>query len=77
MRWAVVTENVVHTSIGFHDDLFLKNHFAVQATGASAVEMAPACAEIAELTQPAYQQNLASGLATAIAAMHNQLGGPP
>jgi N-acetylmuramoyl-L-alanine amidase len=46
-------------------------------TAAIAVEVAPASGDIADLTQPAYQQNVASGIATAIAAMHNQLGGPP
>ena len=45
-------------------------------TAAIAVEVAPASGDIADLTQPAYQQNVASGIATAIAAMHNQLGGP-
>jgi N-acetylmuramoyl-L-alanine amidase len=46
-------------------------------TAAIAVEVAPASGDLSDLTQPAYQQNIASGIATAIAAMHNQLGGPP
>jgi N-acetylmuramoyl-L-alanine amidase len=46
-------------------------------TAAIAVEVAPATGDVGDLTQPAYQQNVASGIATAIAAMHNQLGGPP
>ena len=46
-------------------------------TAAIAVEVAPGSGDVADLTQPAYQQNVASSIATAIAAMHNQLGGPP
>jgi len=46
-------------------------------TAAIAVEVAPASGDVADLTQPAYQQNVASGIATAIASMHNQLGGAP
>lgn len=44
---------------------------------AIAVEVAPSGGDVSDLVQPAYQQNVASGIATAIAAMHNQLGGPP
>jgi N-acetylmuramoyl-L-alanine amidase len=46
-------------------------------TAAIAVEVAPATGDVTDLTQPTYQQNVASAIATAIAAMHNQLGGAP
>jgi len=41
------------------------------------VEVAPNSGDVTDLTLAGYQQNVASGIATAIAAMHNQLGGPP
>jgi N-acetylmuramoyl-L-alanine amidase len=44
---------------------------------AIAVEVAPSANDVVELTQPAYQQNVAGAIATAIAAMRNQLGGSP
>jgi N-acetylmuramoyl-L-alanine amidase len=46
-------------------------------TAAIAVEVAPNSGDVTDLTLAGYQQNVASGIATAIAAMHNQLGGPP
>jgi len=44
-------------------------------TAAIAVEIAPNSGDVTELTLAGYQQNVASGIATAISAMHNQLGG--
>lgn len=46
-------------------------------TAAIAVEVAPNSGDVTDLTLAGYQQNVASGIATAIAAMHNQLGSPP
>jgi N-acetylmuramoyl-L-alanine amidase len=46
-------------------------------SAAIAVEVAPPGNDIVDLTQPAYQQNVAGAIATAIASMRNQLGGPP
>jgi N-acetylmuramoyl-L-alanine amidase len=46
-------------------------------SAAIAVEVAPSANDVADLTQPTYQQNVAGAIATAIAAMRNQLGGPP
>jgi N-acetylmuramoyl-L-alanine amidase len=43
-------------------------------SAAIAVEVAPSLNDITELTLPAYQQNVAGAIATAIAAMRNQLG---
>jgi len=44
---------------------------------AIAVEVAPPANDVADLSLPAYQQNVTGAIATAIAAMRNQLGGPP
>ena len=47
-------------------------------TGAAiAVEIAPQGADLAQLTAPDYQQLITSAVATAIAAMHDQLGAAP
>jgi hypothetical protein len=46
-------------------------------SAAIAVEVAPPANDIVDLTLPAYQQNVASAIATAVASMHNQLGGQP
>jgi N-acetylmuramoyl-L-alanine amidase len=46
-------------------------------SAAIAVEIAPPANDIVDLTLPAYQQNVASAIATAVASMRNQLGGPP
>jgi N-acetylmuramoyl-L-alanine amidase len=46
-------------------------------SAAFAVEVAPPASDIVDLTLPAYQQNVASAIATAVASMRNQLGGPP
>jgi len=47
-------------------------------TGAAiAVEIAPQGADLSQLTAPDYQQLITSAVATAIAAMHDQLGAAP
>jgi N-acetylmuramoyl-L-alanine amidase len=46
-------------------------------SAAIAVEVAPSLNDITELTLPAYQQNVAGAIATAIAGMRNQLGAAP
>jgi N-acetylmuramoyl-L-alanine amidase len=46
-------------------------------SAAIAVEVAPLANDVSDLNMPAYQQNVAGAIATAIASMHNQLGGPP
>jgi N-acetylmuramoyl-L-alanine amidase len=46
-------------------------------SAAIAVEVAPMANDVSDLNLLTYQQNVASAIATAIASMHNQLGGPP
>ncbi len=46
-------------------------------SAAIAVEVAPPANDVVDLTLPAYQQNVTGAIATAIAAMRNQLGGTP
>ena len=46
-------------------------------SAAIAVEVAPPANDVVDLTLPAYQQNVTGAIATAIAAMRNQLGGLP
>jgi len=46
-------------------------------TAAIAVEAAPPGTDVMDLNLPAYQQNIASAIATGIAAVHNQLGVAP
>jgi N-acetylmuramoyl-L-alanine amidase len=45
-------------------------------SAAIAVEVAPMANDVTDLNLAAYQQNVAGAIATAIASMHNQLGGP-
>jgi len=44
-------------------------------SAAIAVEVAPPGGDVMDLNLPAYQQNIASAVATAVAAMRGQLGG--
>jgi N-acetylmuramoyl-L-alanine amidase len=46
-------------------------------SAAIAVEVAPLANDVSDLNLVTYQQNVAGAIATAIASMHNQLGGPP